>query len=80
MSFERTRRIRRRLKLLQKRRFRRWQEGQGNAALSYRLATVGLSLRQTTPYLGSALRGTYDGVVEGTSHIIETVAKSIKPL
>jgi hypothetical protein len=54
--------------------------GAGDCGTVVQLGYGGTFITSHYPNLPSALRGTYDGFVEGTSHIIETVAKSIKPL
>lgn len=38
----------------------------------------GGTIQSTYNSLGEAISGTYDGLVDGTSHIIETVANSMK--
>jgi hypothetical protein len=50
--------------------------GDGTCSTTVTLTAPGISVESTYPSLGDALSGTYDGVVDATSHVIETVAKS----
>ena len=52
----------------------------GGGATCGATATVGstTSVTNSAPTVGEALNGIYDGVVEATTHVIETVAHSIK--
>ena len=50
--------------------------GDGTCGTTVTLTAPGISVESTYPSLGDALSGTYDGVVDATSHVIETVAKS----
>jgi hypothetical protein len=50
--------------------------GDGTCSTSVTITGPGIVVNSTYPTLGDALSGTYDGVVDATSHVIETVAKS----
>jgi hypothetical protein len=50
--------------------------GDGTCSTTVTISAPGVSVESTYPSLGDALSGTYDGLVAGTSHVIETVAKS----
>lgn len=52
--------------------------GGDGCTTSATVGTNGVSVTSTYNSLGSALIGTYDGVVDATSHVIETVANSLK--
>jgi len=50
--------------------------GDGSCTTTVTISGPGVSVESAYPSLGDALSGTYDGVVDATSHVIETVAKS----
>jgi hypothetical protein len=50
--------------------------GDGTCTTTVTLSAPGVEVQSTYQSLGDALSGTYDGVVDATSHVIETVAKS----
>jgi hypothetical protein len=52
--------------------------GDGDCTTTVQLGGTGGSVTSTYSSLGDAIIGTYDGLGDGTSHIIETVANSMK--
>jgi hypothetical protein len=50
--------------------------GDGTCSTTVTITGPGITVDSTYQSLGDALSGTYDGVVDATSHVIETVAKS----
>ena len=50
--------------------------GDGTCGTTVTISGPGITVDSTYQSLGDALSGTYDGVVDATSHVIETVAKS----
>jgi hypothetical protein len=50
--------------------------GDGTCSTTVTLSGPGIVVQSTYQSVGDALSGTYDGVVDATSHVIETVAKS----
>jgi hypothetical protein len=50
--------------------------GDGTCSTTVTISGPGISVESTYQSLGDALTGTYDGVVDATSHVIETVANS----
>lgn len=52
--------------------------GAGECTTTLSAGTGGVSVQTSGPSVGQVLISTYDGVVEATSHIIETVAHAAK--
>jgi hypothetical protein len=50
--------------------------GDGTCTTTLTISTSDIGLTTTANSVGDALIDTYDGVVDATSHVIETVAKS----
>ena len=50
--------------------------GDGTCSTTLTMGTDGITLQTTGSSVGDTLINTYDGVVDATSHVIETVAKS----
>ena len=51
--------------------------GDGSCTSTISIGTSGVTVQGTGASVGDVLIGTYDGVVDATSHVIETVAKAL---
>ena len=51
--------------------------GDGSCTSSFTISSSGVSIETSGSSVGDVLIGTYDGVVDATSHVIETVAKAL---
>jgi hypothetical protein len=52
--------------------------GDGSCTTTLSAGTSGIGIQTTGPTVGQVLISTYDGVVEATTHVIETVAHAAK--